>query len=147
MEMEYLKYIVKENDTLFGISKAHNVTVSAIMNANNLVTPLIYPGQVLLIPKENQLETIIHQVKNNESIEDIAAMYDVSPYEIGKMNDMGKIKIKNDEIIKIPTKIGSYEIDSDDTLDTIISKTKRSTRHLMVLNQNEWLKPGTTIKI
>lgn len=145
--MEYIKYVIKENDTLFGIAKMYGTTVNEIMNVNNLVTPLIYPNQIILIPKKNDMETIKHQVKENESIEDIAKIYDVSPYEIGKYNDIGKIKIKNDEIINIPTKIGSYEISSDDTIDTILSNTKRSTRHLMVLNQNEWLKPGTTIKI
>lgn len=145
--MEYIKYIVKENDSLFGIATTYGTTVNEIMNTNNLVTPLIYPKQILLIPRKNEMETIKHQVKDNETIEEIAKMYDVSPYEIGKYNDISKIKIKNDEIINIPTKIGSYEIRNDDTIDTILTNTKRSTRHLMVLNQNEWLKPGSTIKI
>lgn len=145
--MEYIKYIVKENDSLFGIAKAYDTTVNEIMNTNNLVTPLIYPNQILLIPRKNEMETFKHLVKNNETIEEIAKMYDVSPYEIGKYNDVSKIKIKNDEIITIPTKVGSYEITNDDTIDTILTNTKRSTRHLMVLNQNEWLRPGSTIKI
>ena len=52
--MEFIKYVVKENDTMFGIAKSFNVTVNDLLVANDLVTPLIYPGQILLIPKENQ---------------------------------------------------------------------------------------------
>lgn len=145
--MEFIKYVVKENDTMFGIAKSFNVTVNDLLVANDLVTPLIYPGQILLIPKENQEEFVKHLVKDNETIEDIAGKYDVSPYEIGKLNDFGKIKLANNQIIKIPTKVGSYQISPQDTLDDVLSKTKRSTRHLMVLNQSEWLKPGSIIKI
>ncbi len=144
--MEEIKYIVKENDTLFEIAKNYNVTVNDIMNNNNLVTPLIYPNQIILIPVKID-ELITYQTNKNDTIEEIAKKYNVSPYEIGKYNDFGTIKIAEGEKIIIPNKTGTYTVKENDTIETILNNTKRTTRHLMVLNQNEWLKPGNTINI
>lgn len=45
-------YKVKFGDTLYRIAQMHQVTVQSIVDANNLVDPnLIYPGQLLKIPK------------------------------------------------------------------------------------------------
>lgn len=144
--MEEIKYIVNDNDTLFEIAKKYNVTVNDIMNNNNLVTPLIYPNQIILIPIKTD-ELIIYQTNKYDTIEEIAKKYNVSPYEIGKYNDFGTIKIAEGEKIIIPNKTGTYTVKENDTIETILNNTKRTTRHLMVLNQNEWLKPGNTINI
>lgn len=144
--MEQLKYIVKENDTLFEIAKNYHTTVNDIMNYNNLITPLIYPNQILLIPIILK-EFLNYKINNEETINDIANKFNISPYEIGKYNDLGKIKIANGETITIPNKTGTYKIKENDTIETILNNTKRTTRHLMILNQTEWLTPGKTINI
>lgn len=43
-------YTVKRGDNLYNIAQKYNVSVSAIMNANNLSTTLLQIGQVLKIP-------------------------------------------------------------------------------------------------
>lgn len=144
--MEEIKYIVNDNDTLFEIAKKYNVTVNDIMNNNNLITPLIYPNQILLIPIKTD-ELINYQTNKDDTIELIAKKYNISPYEIGKYNDFGTIKIAEGESVIIPNKTGTYTVKENDTIETIINNTKRTTRHLMILNQNEWLKPGNIINI
>jgi len=47
-----VRYVVQAGDTLYKIAARYGVTVSAIVTANNIANPnLIYPGQVLIIPK------------------------------------------------------------------------------------------------
>lgn len=43
-------YVVRENDCLYTIAKRHGTSVAALMQANQLTSPLIYPDQQLLIP-------------------------------------------------------------------------------------------------
>lgn len=46
-------YVVKAGDTLYKIGLKYGVSVSALRQANNLRSDLIYPGQVLLLPAVN----------------------------------------------------------------------------------------------
>lgn len=43
-------YTVQRGDTLFSIARRHNTNVAALRAANNLVSNLIYSGQVLILP-------------------------------------------------------------------------------------------------
>lgn len=43
-------YTVVSGDTLWGISRAHGITVQKLMQVNSLHTTLILPGQVLSVP-------------------------------------------------------------------------------------------------
>ena len=47
----YDEYVVKQGDSLYQIAKLFNTTVADISDANMLTSSMIYPGQVLLIPK------------------------------------------------------------------------------------------------
>ena len=52
---DFIKYIVKNNDTIYSISLTYNINYKKILSINELNDfNLIYPGQVLLIPKNNQ---------------------------------------------------------------------------------------------
>jgi LysM repeat protein len=43
-------YTIKSGDTLWEISKDHGITVNQLMNANDLNSSLIFPGEKLVIP-------------------------------------------------------------------------------------------------
>lgn len=45
-----ITYIVRTGDTLDSIARTYNTTQAAILQANNLVTTVVIPGQVLLVP-------------------------------------------------------------------------------------------------
>ena len=53
---DFIKYSVKDNDTIFSISLTYNINYKKIIAINNLNNShLIYPGQILLIPKNNKI--------------------------------------------------------------------------------------------
>ena len=53
---DFIKYIVKNNDTIYSISLIYNINYKKIIAFNNLNdSNLIYPGQTILIPKNNKL--------------------------------------------------------------------------------------------
>ena len=43
-------YIVKKGDTLSHIAKAYSVSLDELIQANDLASTVIYPGQTLVIP-------------------------------------------------------------------------------------------------
>ena len=53
---DFTKYIVKNNDTIYSISLIYNINYKKIIAINNLNdSNLIYPGQIILIPKNNKI--------------------------------------------------------------------------------------------
>jgi len=48
--MKKIYYVVQPGDTLSTIANRYDSTVDAIMVANCLISDVIYPGQILLIP-------------------------------------------------------------------------------------------------
>ena len=50
-DLSYITYTVRRGNTLWGIARRYNTSVSAIVSLNQIQTPnLIYPGQILRIP-------------------------------------------------------------------------------------------------
>ena len=45
---------VKSGDTVYGIAKRHHVSIAELMSANNLSTPMIRPGQKLVLPTSHR---------------------------------------------------------------------------------------------
>ncbi len=51
-EKNYEEYTVESGDTLYLIARNNGVSVCDLINMNRLTNPdLIYPGQIILIPK------------------------------------------------------------------------------------------------
>jgi len=81
------KYEVEVGDTLWKISKKFSVDLSLLMNFNpNLANKnIIVVGQKLNIPRGN---VIIHKIKSGETLWSIAQRYNVSSYELVKINNI-----------------------------------------------------------
>lgn len=43
-------YFVRRGDTIYSIARMFGVSVRSIMNRNNLIFPIVFPGQRLIIP-------------------------------------------------------------------------------------------------
>ena len=132
-----IKYIVKEGDSLYEIAKAYGVTVQEIILLNNLASTMIYPNQILFIPTRKKYDTSKMTLKSYlESLN-----YDIStfPSDILDLEIIGKVTNS--------TGTNIYEVLHSDTLDTIMSKTGLTPYQILVLNKNNWLKPGEKIII
>lgn len=79
-----LSHTVVPGDTLWGISRAYGVTVERLMEANDLDSPLIFPGQVLKIASGSQLPV---------SEEDLRLMARVINAEARGESFMGKVAV------------------------------------------------------
>lgn len=80
------EYTVKTNDTLWGISNKHHISVSDLKNWNGLKSNLIHPGQILKISEEKNEEVVVHTIKKGEYLNSIANKYGVSVESILKIN-------------------------------------------------------------
>ncbi len=150
LRVEYVEYTVKKGDSLYTIAKDNNTTVNELTDINMLTSTVIYPGQVLLIPKVNNEFTEYYfedyVTENNDTIEKIAKKYDVDPATLGLYNDFGILNLTSNQVIKIPRR-NVYFVESGDTLDSILVKTNRSAEELLRKNSSSWLKEGNKIEL
>ncbi|HLP18406.1 MAG TPA: LysM peptidoglycan-binding domain-containing protein, partial [Bacteroidota bacterium] len=119
------KYVVKKNETLDKIARAHGVTVAELKNWNGLTRSTIKPGDKLIVSAgsasaaedepDNALPSkrpakkgaaakssyVTYSVKRGDTLERISKKFDVAVNEIKKWNDLSSNKIKPGDKIKI----------------------------------------------
>ncbi len=84
-----LEYTVQRGDTVSEIARDHGVSVSDVVEFNELANPdLIHPGDVLLIPGEDGSPEQVHVVTQGESLYRIAGAYGSSARDIAAANDL-----------------------------------------------------------
>lgn len=142
------KYVVKPGDTLYKIAKQFNVSVGDLMEANDLKNTTIYPEQVLIISKSvpnGGIYFVEYVVKPQDTLAKIAQETGVSTEVIGKYNDVTKLILEENQVLQIPKPLLTYTITADDTLETILAKTKLTLEEFLDLNLLNFLVPGTQI--
>jgi LysM repeat protein len=100
-----LEYTVKRGDTLSEIARDHDVSLSDVIELNELSNPdLIRPGQVILIPGVDGSAEQVHVVSQGESLNRIASIYGASASAIADANSMSNPDlIRPGQEILIPT--------------------------------------------
>jgi LysM repeat protein len=79
------EYTVQRGDTLTEIAGDHDVSVSDLIEANDLHDPdLIRVGQVLVIPTDDQ----VHVVSRGETLVRIASSYGISAFAVARANSL-----------------------------------------------------------
>lgn len=74
--------IVGRGDTVYALSRRHNVPTRAIIDANGLRPPyLLRIGQRIILPRGRQ-----HVVKRGENLSEIALAYDVKTSDLARVN-------------------------------------------------------------
>ena len=93
-------YTVTKGDSLFGIARKFNVSVDAIITANDLKNAYyLQIGTKLLIPSASG---VFYTVKRGDSLYDIAKRYSVSVNSIADINDLDSSVIHTGKRLFIP---------------------------------------------
>lgn len=99
-------YTVKQGDTLYGISNQYGVSVTDIMNLNNLKSNTLQIGQVLKIPESsgvNAENTFRYEVKKGDSLYSIAKKYSTTVSSIIDTNNLKTNTLQIGQILNIPS--------------------------------------------
>lgn len=150
LRVEYEEYTVKKGDSLYTIAKTYETTVNELTDINMLTSTVIYPGQVLLVPKlknekaEYYFEDYITEI--GDTIESVGKKYGIDPVTLGLYNDFGILSLASNQVIKIP-RSNLYVVQNGDTVDSILLKTNRSAEELLRQNSSNWLKTGSKIDL
>lgn len=143
-------YKVQPGDTLYTIAKKYNVSVNSLVEANSLDSTTIYPNQVIVIPvKVNNGGMYFEEyvIKPNDTIEIISDKLNVDPEMISRYNDISRLVLDQDQVIKIPKEYNTYTIVATDSLDGILQKTNMTLEELVNANKDKWLKVGSKINV
>ncbi len=144
------KYVVKKGDTLYKIAKENNTTVAELLEANNLESALIYPEQVLLIPKKMDQGAnyfIEYVVKPDDTLELIAKKNNTTIEALSEYNDIGKIYLVTDQVLTIPMSYEIYEVQANDTLQSIVDQSHMTLEEFMNANFKNLLPEGTKVYV
>lgn len=138
-----IRYTVKRGDTLWGIANKFGVTVSAVVNANNIRNPnLIYVGEVFIIPHMTSAESFgytLYTVRRGDTLWGISRKFGTSINSIVALNGIENPNlIYAGEVFKIPSARSEqaviYTVKRGDTLWGISRKFGTTVENLVKLN-------------
>ena len=102
---DYMNYIVKAGDTLWGISNQYGVNVSDLAALNNVAAETLKVGQVLVIPNKsgtNPDNMFMYTVKKGDSLWNLARTYGTSVEEIKRINYLTSNNLYIGQVLRIP---------------------------------------------
>ena len=152
LRVEYLEYVVRKGDSLYTIARKFNTTVAELTDINMLTNNVIYPNQVLLVPKVNNDKVATdyyfeeYITLPGDTIEIVSRKSGVDSVTLGLYNDFGKLTLSEGQSIKIPLS-NVYVVKNNDSVESILSKTNRTAEQILKSTSNEWFKVGNKIFI
>nr|WP_317332495.1 LysM peptidoglycan-binding domain-containing protein [uncultured Romboutsia sp.] len=163
-EEKFIYYTVGNGDTLSEIAQKFNTTVATLVELNNIQNPnLIYPGQVLKIPSNDnnsqEKPTKTYIVKSGDTLSEIAQKFNTTVAKLVELNNIQNPNlIYPGQVLKIPSNDNNsqekptktYIVKSGDTLSEIAQKFNTTVAKLVELNniQNpNLIYPGQVLKI
>lgn len=147
---DYTQYVVKKDDSLYKIAKAYNTTVDELISLNNLPSNVIYPNQILLIPKSsNTVGNNTYLTKSGDTIGSILKKYNISFSDLDKYNDLDKLQLLGNQLLYVGTtnNVCTLEVRGDLSIDDVLDSYRLTPLEFLRLNEKNILKPGSKINI
>jgi LysM repeat protein len=138
------QYVVKPGDSLYMIAKKYNVSIDNLKQINHLVSNVIYPNQILFIPKNkicntcNMPQGTVTQA--NDSINDLITKYSLT------LSEISNLKVVPNQMISVREK-QYYTIQVNDSIEELLMKFDLKPIELLKLNKDIWIVPGEKIII
>ena len=129
------EYVVKEGDTLYGISKQFGVSVNDLMDANDMKNDVVVLGSTMVIPEE---KPITYTVKAGDNLYNIAKDFGVSVSDIVDANGISGDSLTIGDVLIIPS-VGSspsfinYIVASGDDLYSIAKRYNTTVTAIIIL--------------
>lgn len=108
-----LAYTVQPGDTLWKVANANNATVKSLMEANNLSSTEIYPGQNLVVPGQVQPSIHTYTVITGDSLWKIATKHKVTVQALMQANNLKNNDIYPGQKLIIPKTMANQTVSSD----------------------------------
>ncbi len=168
-------YTVKAGDSLYSIANTFGTTVSEIKTLNNLTSDTLSIGQILLIPKKEEVippteppvepevpevpEGNTYTVVSGDSLYSIAKKFNTTVDELQRLNNLtstllriGQVLIISSENIpepELPTETEDYVVKAGDSLYAIARKYNSTVSELKTLNNltSDILSIGQILKV
>lgn len=132
------KYVVKKGDWLSKIARRHNVSTDEIVDYNDLSSTKIKIGEVLYIPKPNQVPVPRHLRKTARKIRKARRIYDLAYengedlFEYGLKGALGKVdRMYPEDVDKVQKRLVELGLlEKDHGEDPFVLQHKLGTRPL-----------------
>ena len=149
--IDYTTYIVKQGDSLYAIAQLFDSNVEMIKKYNNLASDLIYPNQILFIPR-NMMETNHHnryQTVEGDTLSTIFRKLNLDPKCLKNYAPMMDVLLVPNQVIElIPSKTcmkdKSITYMGEDIEEFLMNNEINPTK---LIKSNNWLTPGTRVRI
>jgi peptidoglycan DL-endopeptidase LytE len=104
-------YVVKSGDTLWGISKSYNMSISQLKSLNGLTSDVIHPGQTLRVSgsvtqaaaqtSAPATSTSTYRVVSGDTLSGIAVRHNLSVSQLKSMNNLTSDLIYVGQVLKL----------------------------------------------
>lgn len=121
----YATYIVKSGDTLYGISNQFGVSVTDIINLNNVDPKNLKIGLELKIPNKsgtNPNASFTYTVKKGDSLYSIAKQYNTTVNSIINLNNLKSTSLSIGQNLIIPEIYSNEEMKMPNYINYIVQK-------------------------
>ena len=147
--IDYTTYIVKPGDSLYSIAQLFDSTVEMIKNVNNLGTNMIYPNQILFIPRKMTTGNRLYQTVEGDTLSTVFRKLNLDPKCLKNYAPMMDVLLVPNQVIEL---VGSKTCGKEknivymgEDIEEFLMNNEIDAMDL--IKTNKWLTPGARVRI